>query len=141
MCLATPAEGTALALGLVQLGTAGIGAILAELFSIILEGQKAEEFNRALLIMAGFSVLGCVVSVIGYKEDERIGGLLERPENGFRVQAIKMMIDKGELYGMIEELEKRNEKEKNKKELYQFQLTKRIKLVMDKMKASVAQSK
>lgn len=117
VCLATPAEGTALALGLVQFGTASIGALLAELFSKILEDQKHEEFDTALLIMAGFSLIGCGISVIGYKEDQRIGGLLERPENGLRVQAIKRLIDREELYDIIEEIEERNKDRPNKKEL------------------------
>lgn len=69
VCLATPGEATPLALGLVQFGMAGIGALLAELFSKILEDQKHEEFDTALLIMAGFSFIGCIVSVLGYRED------------------------------------------------------------------------
>ena len=86
--------------------------------------------------MAGFSLIGCVISVIGYREDQRIGGLLEKPENGPRVQALKKLIDKGELYDILEEIEERNKDQPNKKELCRKELTSRLKVVADKMSSS-----
>lgn len=86
--------------------------------------------------MAVLSIIGCGVAALGYKEDQRIGGLLERPENGLRVQALKRLIDKEELYDILEEIEERNKNEPNKKELCRKELTSRLKVVVDKMTSS-----
>jgi hypothetical protein len=105
VCLCAPAKGTSLALGLVQFGIGLVGAILAEVFSHVLRDQKVSQFNDACLIMIGLCLLGGVFAALSLKEDTRIGGLLEYPENSLRVVILKQLIDKDELEDIIKDLE------------------------------------
>lgn len=73
-----------------------------------------------------FSIVGCLISYLNYREDARTGSILEYPENSFRVQILKQMIDRDELMPLIKELEIRHKKAPHSSKKVQDELTRHL---------------
>lgn len=140
VCLASQASGTPLALGLVQFGSALVGAILNFAFSFVFKEQKAANFNTALLIMVVYSMIGCGISILSYHEDARTGGMLELPENSYKAILLKQMIDKNELLPLIKELEHKYKGDPKAAKKARMDLSRRLKVQSQALRDTIFNS-